>query len=113
MSQLSYHEQVDRENILRLRNLIKDLPPFCGDFFRGIEPRTSSRTRIAYAYDLHVFFDFLHKENPAIAKITVKDITLDQLDQLSVTDFEEYMEYLKYRFNDKNQEVMNKERGIM
>ena len=38
MSQLSYHEQVDRENILRLRNLIKDLPPFCGDFFRGIEP---------------------------------------------------------------------------
>ena len=67
MSQLSYHEQVDRENILRLRNLIKDLPPFCGDFFRGIEPRTSSRTRIAYAYDLHVFFDFLHKENPALA----------------------------------------------
>ena len=25
----------------------------------------------------------------------------------------EYMEYLKYRFNDKNQEIMNKERGIM
>ena len=23
------------------------------------------------------------------------------------------MEYLKYRFNDRNQEVMNKERGIM
>ena len=89
MSQLSYHEQVDRENILRLRNLIKDLPPFCGDFFRGIEPRTSSRTRIAYAYDLHVFFDFLHKENPALARITVQDIKLDQLDQLSVTDFEE------------------------
>lgn len=102
MSQLSYHEQVDRENILRLRNLIKDLPPFCGDFFRGIEPRTSSRTRIAYAYDLHVFFDFLHKENPALARIAVQDIKLDQLDQLSVTDFEEYMEYLKYRFNDKN-----------
>ena len=43
----------------------------------------------------------------------MQDIKLDQLDQLSVTDFEEYMEYLKYRFNDKNQEVMNKERGIM
>ena len=113
MSQLSYHEQVDRENILRLRNLIKDLPPFCGDFFRGIEPRTSSRTRIAYAYDLHVFFDFLHKENPALARITVQDIKLDQLDQLSVTDFEEYMEYLKYRFNEQNHEIMNQERGIM
>ena len=48
MSNLSYHEQIDRENILKLRHLIKDLPPFCGDFFRGIEPRTSSRTRISH-----------------------------------------------------------------
>ena len=56
MSNLTYHEQIDKENILRLRELIRGLPPFCADFFRGIEPRTSSRTRIAYAYDLHVFF---------------------------------------------------------
>ena len=65
------------------------------------------------AYDLHVFFDFLHKENPVLSKIEVIDITLEHLDQLSVMDFEEYMDYLKYRFNEKNQEVMNKERGIM
>ena len=67
MSNLTYHEQIDKENIIRLRELIRGPPPFCADFFRGIEPRTSSRTRIAYAYDLHVFFDFLHKENPALA----------------------------------------------
>ena len=113
MSNLSYHEQQDKENIVRLRTLIRDLPGFCGDFFRGIEPRTSSRTRIAYAYDLHIFFDFLHKENPALKQIDIKDFSLELLDQLSVTDFEEYMEYLKYRFNDKNQEIMNRERGIM
>lgn len=113
MGNLSYHEQIDRENILKLRGLIKHLPPFCGDFFRGIEPRTSSRTRIAYAYDLHVFFNFLNKENPALSKLEPTDINLEHLNQLSVSDFEEYMEYLKYRFNEKNQEVMNKERGIM
>lgn len=113
MSNLPYHEQKDKENILRLRGLIKDLPLFCSDFFRGIEPRTSSRTRIAYAYDLKVFFDFLHKENPAIQKLDRKDITLSHLDHIGVTDLEEYMEYLKYRYNEKNQEVMNKERGIM
>lgn len=38
---------------------------------------------------------------------------MDHLDALRVVDIEEYMEYLKYRFNDKNQEVTNKERGIM
>lgn len=110
---LSYHQQKDIDNVKHLRQLIKDLPPFCADFFRGIEPRTSSRTRIAYAYDLRVFFDFLVKENPQVSKLGIDGITLDQLDQLRVVDLEEYMEYLKYRFNDRNQEVTNKERGIM
>jgi len=113
MSELPYYEQKDRENTLRLRKMIKELPSFCADFFRGIEPQTSSRTRIAYAYDLKIFFDFLKKENPVIGKLDIQDITLSHLDQLHVTDLEEYMEYLKYRFNEKNQEVVNKERGIM
>lgn len=110
---LSYHQQKDIENIRHLRELIKELPNFCGDFFRGIEPRTSSRTRIAYAYDLKVFFDFLQKENPSLCKTDMHNISLDNLDNLKVVDIEEYMEYLKYRFNDKNQQVTNKERGIM
>lgn len=113
MKQLSYHEQKDIENIKKLREMIKALPPFCTDFFRGIEPRTSSRTRIAYAYDLSVFFDFLAKENPVFRRMDRLEIRLEQLDQLTVSDMEEYMEYLKYRFNDHNQEVTNKERGIM
>ncbi len=113
MSDLPYHEQKDRENILRLRQLIKDLPPYCARYFRGIEPRTSSRTRIAYAYDLKVFFSFLTKEHPAFSGIEIRDIKLSQLDTLHSVDIEEYMEYLKYRFNDKDQEVVNKERGII
>ena len=113
MKQLPYYQQKDIENIQKLRTLIKELPPFCVDFFRGIEPRTSSRTRIAYAYDLHVFFDFLAKENPFFQKLDRMEIRLDYLEQLTVSDLEEYMEYLKYRFNDNNQGIVNKERGIM
>ena len=113
MKQLPYYEQKDRENVKKLRTMIQELPPFCVEFFRGIEPQTSSRTRIAYAYDLHVFFDFLQKENPMMKKLEKRDLSLSHLDQVQVTDLEEYMEYLKYRFNDRNQEVVNKERGIM
>lgn len=113
MSTLSYHQQRDNENVKRLRQMISALPPFCTDFFRGIEPRTSSRTRIAYAYDLKVFFDFLILENPAAVNKKRNAISLEILDQLRVMDLEEYMEYLKYRFNDRNQEITNKERGIM
>lgn len=110
---LPYYEQKDIENIKKLREMMTTLPPFCTEFFRGIEPRTSTRTRIAYAYDLSVFFDFLKKENPVFSKMEKMDLTLDYLDQISVTDLEEYMEYLKYRFNEHNQEIINKERGIM
>ena len=110
---LPYYEKKDIENIKKLREMMTTLPPFCTEFFRGIEPRTSTRTRIAYAYDLSVFFDFLKKENPVFSKMERMDLTLDYLDQISVTDLEEYMEYLKYRFNEHNQEIINKERGIM
>ena len=113
MKQLPYYEQKDRENTKKLRAMLQELPSFCTDFFRGIEPQTSSRTRIAYGYDLNVFFDFLKKENPVIKNLDTKSITLSHLEQLQVSDLEEYMEYLKYRFNDRNQEVVNKERGIM
>ncbi len=113
MDHLSYYEQKDIENIKRLRILLQELPPFCIDFFRGIEPRTSSRTRIAYAYDLSVFFHFLAKENPFFRNMDRKDMRLDHLDLITVSDLEEYMEYLKYRFNEQNQEIVNKERGIM
>ncbi len=113
MKNLPYHEQKDIENVKKLRKLMEELPPFCKEFFRGIEPRTSSRTRIAYAYDLTVFFDFLKKENPYFAKLDRSSIRLEHMDQLTVTDLEEYMEYLKYHFNEANQEVTNKERGIM
>ena len=53
--QLKYHAQLDVDNQLRLRNILNnELPEFCKLFFRGIESTTSSRTRIAYAYDLTV-----------------------------------------------------------
>ena len=113
MANIPYYQQKDIENIKKLREMMKELPPFCTEFFRGIEPRTSTRTRIAYAYDLSVFFDFLKKENPVFAKMERMDFKLEQLDQIKVTDLEEYMEYLKYRFNEQNHEIMNQERGIM
>ena len=113
MANLPYYEQKDIENIQKLRTMLKELPPYCTEYFRGIEPRTSTRTRIAYAYDLSVFFDFLKKENPVFSKMDRMDFRLEHLDQLTVSDLEEYMEYLKYRFNENNKEVINKERGIM
>ena len=54
----SYHEQVQVEQTIRLREVLKTLPPFAKDFFRAIEPKSSAKTRINYAYDIRVFFHF-------------------------------------------------------
>lgn len=112
MASLTYHEQKDIENIKQLRQLIKELPSFCVDFFRGIEPQTSTRTRIAYAYDLRIFFEFLRQANSEVARMGTH-IPLSVLEQLTVTDLEEYMEYLKCHPSENSEDVYNTERGIM
>ena len=65
----TYHEQTQIDQTLRLRDLLKTLPPFAKDFFRAIEPRSSARTRVNYAYDIRVFFHFLMEVNPIYAII--------------------------------------------
>lgn len=109
--QISYHEQVNIDNILRLREVLKTLPPFAKDYFRAIEPTTSTRTRISYAYDIRIFFQFLFSENPVFKNKSVTDLTVDVLDQLQAVDIEEYQEYLKvYQTDDKT--LTNGERGL-
>ena len=113
MAALSYHEQEDIENTKRIRGILKELPPFCTDFFRGIEPRTSARTRLAYAYDLKTFFDFLKRANPELKSKKLRDLPLSLLDEIKLMDLEEYMEYLKCYSTEKREDLMNTERGIM
>ena len=61
----TYHEQTDMENTLQLREVLKTLPGMAGDFFRAVSTTTSTSTRIKYAYDIRIFFQFLLSENPA------------------------------------------------
>ena len=91
----SYHRQVDQKNIIKLRELIEDLPSYVKDFFRGIDSQTSSRTRIAYAYDLRVFYRYLHENNPSFAKKEIRDISLEDLQSLKPLDIEEYLDYVR------------------
>ncbi|SCP95011.1 tyrosine-type recombinase/integrase [Anaerobium acetethylicum] len=112
MKEHTYDEQVNIDNALKLREIIATLPKFCGEFFRGIEPTTSSRTRIAYAYDLRVFFEFLHENNPVFNKMEIVSYPLELLDQIKPMDIEEYLDYLKYYVKDGNEHV-NRERGKM
>ena len=90
----NYHDEQNKNNILKLRKVLDTLPPFCRDFFRGIEPYTSTRTRLAYAYDIRLFFEFLHETNSFCKKREITELPLSVLDMVQRTDIEEYLEYM-------------------
>lgn len=108
----SYHEQLTIDYTLRVREILATMPPFCRDYFRAIEPRTSAKTRVSYAYDIRTFFRFLIDSNPIYKNRTTDQFDLHDLENLDPVDFEEYMSYLKVYQNDESYTVTNTERGL-
>ena len=109
-SNLNYHDQKNADNMVKLRELLKTLPPFCRDFFLGIKDTTSTRTRLAYAYDLRIFFEFLHENNPYCMNKSITDYEIGLLDMIKPIDITEYLDYLSYYEKD-NEQITNDERG--
>ncbi|MEF9941036.1 MAG: tyrosine-type recombinase/integrase [Lachnospiraceae bacterium] len=108
---ITYHQQSYIDNTLRLRELLTTMPSFVKDYFRAMEPTTSSKTRISYAYDIRVFFNFLIEQNPLYHNYTMNQFTSNDLEHLSPLDIEEYQEYLKVYLRDTKQ-VTNSEKGL-
>ncbi|MDF1618473.1 tyrosine-type recombinase/integrase [Petrocella sp. FN5] len=112
MKHLNYHEELNIINNKRLRELIQELPPFVFEFFRGIEQTTSSKTRIAYAYDLRIFFKFLSLKHEDFKDVDYASIAVTDLDKITPDHLEIYLDYLNYYTDDMGtEEHTNKERG--
>ena len=96
----NYYTKRNIQDIDKIEELLSQLPPFCEDYFLGVESRTSCQTRLKYAYDLRIFFDFLCKKR--YRNCEVLDLTLEHLESVTLHDIELLLSYLShYRFNDK------------
>ncbi|MCR5715935.1 MAG: tyrosine-type recombinase/integrase, partial [Lachnospiraceae bacterium] len=92
------------------RELLNTLPRFCRDYFHDISDYTSTRTRLAYAYDLRVFFEFMQKNNSVCAQYEMTQIPIDVLDQITKSDINEYLDYMNLYEKD-GKKITNHERG--
>lgn len=92
----NYQQELHRKKSLRLRELMGNLPAFCFEFFRGIEPTTSIQTRIAYAYDLNIFFQFVNEKVNLFQHKNVIDMVIADLDNITPDHIEMFLEYLSY-----------------
>lgn len=96
----NYYAERNLRNLDKIEELLEELPPFCEDYLRGVEQRTSPLTRLNYVYDLRIFFDFLSRKK--LREKPLREITLEELEQVTDTDLEIFLSYLSnYRFRGK------------
>ena len=115
-----YTKEVSNKLNIKLREEIKELPSFANAFFRGITNNTSIKTRIAYAMDIKIFFEYLIENHPLFTHLKdIKDISLSDLDNIKAVDLEDFTEYLSYytkeHYKNENSKVQlsNSNRGKM
>ena len=91
----SFKDEERQKDILLLRKRLLDLPDFLQEFFRGIQS-TAAKTRLGYALDLKLFFEFLHENHKAFQDISITDITIEYLDIIESEDIDRFLEYITY-----------------
>lgn len=108
MSKTTYHEEEKIKDTAHLKGLLEQIPSFLFVYFRGIAQTTSVKTRIGYAYDLKIFFNFLCCNNANFTSLDFEDIEIKHLELITPQDIEEFLDYVSSYtpFNSNEEETM-------
>lgn len=117
MSNKSYYNEKIIKNTEKIKLILRELPAVCREYFMSISQTTSVLTRLAYAYDLRLFFQFLCEEELTFANSTPMKISIDDIRKISVKEINHFQNYLiQYiKLDEKNESnlVQNGSLGIM
>lgn len=91
----------------KLKRVIEDLPQFCKTLFIGIQNNTGPLTRLNYAYDLRLFFEYFAKKSNKQAS----EFKLSDLNAITLHDIEEFLNHISLYTNEKDELIENKETG--
>ena len=92
---ISYQTERSQRINDRMKDLQRELPVSCTDYFRSISQTTSPLTRLAYAYDLRLFFQYLNLENMYFANSSTIMLTGEDLSRITARDIFGFQEYLQ------------------
>lgn len=91
-----FYAQRNNKNVDKIEQILdNELPLFCYDYFLAIDSQTSTLTRLNYAHDLKIFFNFLVQKKFRKSK-SVQKITLDDLESVTSNDIEYFLSYLSH-----------------
>ena len=107
----NYYLDRNRNNLKKINEILSELPAFCSIFFIGIQDSTSPLTRLGYARDLKLFFDYLVKYEPDFFNKNIRDISIRDIDGIDVHVIERFMSYITYYDKDDGTTYTNTEQG--
>lgn len=108
----TYFNQRDIDNAEKIEKILdEDLPEFCREYFVGISTRTTTLTRLNYAYDIRTFFNYMCKRIVRFKHKSTKEITTSDIETLSPFEIEAYLNYVEIYKDDDGNLVRNGERG--
>lgn len=107
----NYYLDRNRNNMRKLNEMLADLPAFCSVFFIGIQDTTTPLTRLNYAVDLKLFFNYLVTYEAAFYGKEIKSITMSDIDGIDAQTIERFLAYLSYYDKDNGEVFTNSERG--
>lgn len=109
----NYHQNLNQKMTLRLREIMKELPSFTTSFFIAMENNSTILTRVNYAADLRIFFQFLVREIPCFEGRKVTELKQEELGRVTVDDLYLFLDYLNLYTSADNDEkfIENHERG--
>jgi len=111
MKNTTYFTERNNKNTILARKILRDLPEFCYDFFTGVENTTSSLTRLNYAYDLRVFFDYMFNETNVFNGKNINTLEPEDLANVKASHIERFVSYLS-TYEDREGKIRtNNERG--
>lgn len=112
-----YSKERTQKYVLKLREVLRELPPCCAEFFRGVEHTTGALTRYGYALDLRLFMRFLMGTELCENLPSMDRIGYELLDMVTSDHIERFLEYVSFYPSESSDEefeseyVSNGERG--
>lgn len=101
-----YYDEQKIKQTDKLNSMLVELPSFCTQFFVGIEQTMQPSTRLSYAYNLKLFFNYIHTIYPD------EPMTVEILNIISAYDIEQFLSYIKNYTNADGKEVINGKASI-
>lgn len=107
----TYFEQRNKETLVKLRQVMAELPNFAYKYFVGIEQTTAPLTRLNYAYDIRLFLGYLTTQTKVFGDKKIKKLEISDLNSVSAETIEEFLSFLTHYETENSKEFTNSDLG--